>query len=78
MKVPKYIKQAIEKNAFHAKKADENNALIRNWLEKQGIVVSEGFNSCGHEIVIDMLIDTVEQLHNADDFIYYLENYDID
>lgn len=78
LEVPKYIKQAVEKNASYAIKADRNNKLIRDWLEKQGVTVGEGANASDHEIIIDMLIDCVEQSHNADEFISFLENYELD
>lgn len=78
MNVPKYIKQAIDKNAIHAQKAEKHNKEIRDWLEKQGVTVGEGTNATEHEIIIDMLIDSVEQSHNPDEFISFIENYEFD
>lgn len=72
MNIPKYIRDAINKNAFHAKEANKNNKIIREWLEKKGASVDGE-----HEIVLDMLIDGVEWEGDADFFINYLENYDI-
>lgn len=78
MKVPKYIKESIEKNAIYAKKANKHNKIIRDWLEKQGVDVGEGANATEHEIIIDVLIDDVEQRYNYERFIEFLESYELD
>jgi hypothetical protein len=72
MKVPKYIKAAIEKNAIHAMYANQNNKMIRDWLLKKGVDLGK------NEIVIDMLIDMVETQNLHPDYIKFLERYDIE
>lgn len=76
MKVPKYIKEAVEKAAIYHMRANENNKKVRDWMEKNKIVVGEVSRTSHNEYVIDMFIDCVELSCRPTDFINFLKEYE--
>lgn len=40
MKIPKYVKVALQKQAKYSKLANTNNNIIHDWLLKQGVELS--------------------------------------
>lgn len=69
MKVPKYVRDAIEKagKAFYT--ARENEKIIKDWLDSKGFYEND--------TVADQYIDCIEYGGNGvDTFIDFLENYD--
>ncbi len=67
MKVPKYIKEAVEKTAKANFIAYKNSEIVRNWLEKYNLEES---------YLNEVFIDCCEYgTNNPQDFIEELENY---
>ena len=67
MKIPKHIKDSIEKSskAFHV--ARENEKTVRDWLDEQGL---------DNDTVHDNWIDSIEMGHeNSKGFIDFLKKY---
>ncbi|PPB12886.1 hypothetical protein [Brevibacillus laterosporus] len=65
MKVPKYIREAIIKNAKANEVAMQTDRIIRDWLGKKKIY---------NESVIDMYIDSCNIGNDPDGFIKLLES----
>lgn len=74
MKVPKYIKEAIRKTAYHSSVAHNNDAIVRDWLEKNKIIDSDSNDLTFGEFSIDGYIDSCNYgLTTGDDVIEELE-----
>ena len=74
MKVPKYIKDAIRKTAYHSRIAHNNDAIVRDWLEKNKIIDSSSNDLTFGEFCIDGYIDSCNYgLSNGNDVIEELE-----
>ncbi|RFB28719.1 hypothetical protein [Brevibacillus sp. VP] len=65
MKVPKYIREAIIKNAKANEVAMQTDRIVRDWLEKKKIY---------NDSVIDMYIDNCDIGNDPDGFIKFLES----
>ena len=74
MNIPKHIRKAILECAEAFETAREKDELIRNWMEKRGLV-DEDFNDLVEYLnTTDNFIDSVELTNNPDKFIHYLEH----
>jgi hypothetical protein len=65
VKVPKYIKEAIEKSSIYAMRQRENDKIVRDWLEKKGF--------SDMDEVIDDYVTLVENSVQHIEFIKVLE-----
>lgn len=73
MKVPKYIKEAIKKCAYHNNIANENEKIVRTWLDKNKLS-EETCEDIQHNMT-DSFIDSCIYTDNSDEFIEELENW---
>ncbi|ATF13614.1 hypothetical protein A616_16995 [Brevibacillus brevis X23] len=64
MKVPKYIKDAIVRNAKANRIANETDRLIREWFIK---------NKVNNDSVIDFYLDSCDTENQPEEFIEFLE-----
>ncbi|MFC8685945.1 hypothetical protein [Brevibacillus porteri] len=64
MKVPKYIKDAIVRNAKANQIVNETDQIIREWFIK---------NKVNNDSVIDFYIDSCDTMNQPEDFIEFLE-----
>lgn len=72
--VPKYVKDAIKKNAYHNKVAIHNDQIVRDWLEKNKIIDDDTNDLTNGQFDINGYIDSCNfGITNGEDVIKELE-----